>query len=138
MLPNESEVVPDTCDLRSEKISRILLSVDYVEFADGKKWGADSIKSAERSAGQRAAAHIISKRLLKILSSGNLDDVVIAIEAGAANIEPPPGRSEEWKEGFRIGCNSVTGQLKRAQAKGGLSRIGIELRRLAEKFKEVN
>jgi hypothetical protein len=133
MQPNESEVIPDGCDFRSGKVRRVVLSVDYVEFEDGTKWGADSTKSSERLAGQRAAAHAVSKRLLQILSSGNPADVVSAIEAGVVNVEPPPGRSEEWTEGFRVGRNSVTGQLKRAQTKGGLGQIEIELQRLAEK-----
>jgi hypothetical protein len=128
----------DTCSAVSEKEQRITLLVDYVEFADGTKWGVDSAKSADRSAGQRAVASLISKRLLKILNEGNLNDVISAIEAGTTNIEPPAGVSDEWKEGFRTGSNSITARLKNAQKRGGLSQVEQKLRELAERFKGVN
>lgn len=55
-----------------------------------------------------------------------------------AKIEPPESQSDKWKEGFRSGSNSVTGELKRAQQKGGLGQIEIELKQLAEEFKGVD
>lgn len=133
--PNQSLTTFDTFPAISEKEQRITLFVDYVEFSDGTKWGIDSTKSAERSAGHRAAIHLISARLLKVLNAGNPSDVVNAIETGAANIEPPGSHSDEWKEGFRIGTHNIIGQLKRVQQRGGLVQIPIELRRLAERFK---
>jgi hypothetical protein len=132
--PNQSLTIFDTCQAISEKAQRIILSVDYVEFSDGTNWGMDSAKSAERSAGQRAAAYLISKRLFKILSEGNSGDVMNAIEAGAANIEPPAGHSDEWKEGFRSGSNSIVARLKNAQKKGDLSQVEQKLRQLAERY----
>lgn len=136
--PTQSVTNFDTCPAVSKKEQRITLSVDYVEFSDGTKWGVDSAKSADRSAGQRAVASLISKRLLKILNDGNLNDVMSAIEAGAANIEPPAGVSEEWKEGFRSGSNSIAARLKNAQKRGGLSQVEQKLRELAERFKGAN
>jgi len=136
--PNQSSTVFDTCQAMSEKEQRITLSVDYVEFSDGTKWGVDSAKSADRSAGQRAAASLISKRLLKILNEGNLNDVLNAIEAGTPSIEPPAGRSEEWKEGFRLGSNSIAAYLKDAKKRGDLKQAEQKLRQLAERFKGAN
>lgn len=136
--PNQSLTTFDTCQAVPDKEQRITLFVDYVEFSDGTKWGTDSTKSADRSAGQRTAIHLLSTRLLKVLNAGNPSDVVNAIEAGATNIEPPGSHSDEWKEGFSIGSHNVIGQLKRAQQRGGLSQIPIELRRLAERFKGEN
>jgi hypothetical protein len=121
----------------SGKQENITVFVDYVEFSDGTRWGVDSVNLAERSAGQRAAAYILSKRLLNILNNGNPADVMTAIGKGIANIEPPPGRSTEWKEGFRQGCKAIEQQLKRAQMKGGLNQIDPELRQFGQRFKGV-
>lgn len=136
--PNQAVTGFDTCQALSEKEQRIIMSVDYVEFSDGTKWGVDSGKSAERSAGQRAVASLISKRLLKILDESNLNNVMSAIEAGAANIEPPADVSDEWKEGFRTGGNSIAARLKNAQKRGGSRQVEQKLRELADRFKGVN
>jgi hypothetical protein len=119
----------------SGKEEQVIFLVDYVEFSDGTKWGVDSANFAEHSAGQRAAAHILSKRLLKILDSGTPADVLTAIESGATDIEPPSGRSNQWKEGFRAGCRSVAGHLKRSHTKGGFTHVDRELRQLGERSK---
>jgi len=136
--PNQSLTDFDTCPAISEKERQISLSVDYVEFSDGTKWGKDTAKSAERSAGQRAAASLISKRLLKILNEGDSSNVMSAIEAGAAHIEPPAGHSDEWKEGFRNGSNSVVARLKSVQKRDGSRQFEQKLRQLAERFKGVD
>jgi hypothetical protein len=133
--PNQSLSDFDTYQVLAGKEHHLTLSVDYVEFSDGTKWGGDSAKSAERTAGQRAAAYVLSKRLLKILSTGNPDDVMSALETNAAKIEPPAGRSDEWKEGFRHGNSVVIGRLKRAQQKGGSLQVERELRQLSGRFK---
>jgi hypothetical protein len=136
--PNQSLTTFDTCQAIPEKEQRITLFVDYVEFSDGTKWGEDSARSADRSAGQRVAAYLISKRLLKILDEGNSTDVMKAIEAGVVNIELPADRSDEWKEGFHSGSNSVTAYLKNAKKRGDLKQVELKLRQLAERFKGVN
>lgn len=131
--PNQMSTSFDVYQTSSTSPSEhVVFFVDYVEFSDGTKWGSDSAKSAERSAGQRAASYVLSHRLLKILNSGNSADVVSAIEKGAAHVEPPDGRSEEWKEGFRFACKSIEQSLKRAHIKGQLDQ---ELRQFAERFK---
>lgn len=122
----------DTFDLIPSKEAHVSLSIDYVEFSDGTSWGPDSAKSAERSAGQRAAMLVLSKRLRRFLSAGNPDEVMSAIETDAASIEPPAGRSDEWKGAFRLARNSIVSHLKRAQAKGGLSQVDRELRRFSK------
>lgn len=136
--PNQLTTNFDVYQISSDKEEHVIFFVDYVEFSDGTKWGLDSANFAERSAGQRAAAYILTKRLLKILNTGNPVDVVTAIERGATNVEPPSGRSSEWKEGFRMGCKSLEQHLKRAQVKGGLNQIDRELREFGQRFKGAN
>lgn len=133
--PNQLTTIADVYQSSSGKEEQVIFWVDYVEFSDGTRWGVDSANFAEHSAGQRAAAHILSKRLLKILDSGTPADVLTAIESGATDIEPPSGRSNRWKEGFRVGCRSVAGQLKRSYTKGSFGHVDRELRQLSERSK---
>ena len=135
---NHSTTNYDTTELSAGNDPHISFSVTYVEFSDGATWGPDSARFAERSAGQRAAATFISKRLMKNLIGGGPADVMRAIESGEANIEPPAARSDEWKEGFQHGLNSIAARLKRAQTKGGPNEVEFELRRLDKKFNGVN
>lgn len=133
MLPvNQLITRGDTFDLIPSKEAHVSLSIDYVEFSDGTRWGPDLAKSAERSGGQRAAMLVLSKRLRRFLSAGNPDEVMSAIETDAASIEPPADRSDEWKGAFRLALNSIVSHLKRTQAKGGLNEVDRELRRFSE------
>jgi hypothetical protein len=129
---NQLTTTFNTFDLIPSKEAHVSLSIEYVEFSDGTSWGPDSAKYADQSAGQRAAMLILSKRLRSFLSAGNPDEVMSAIETAAASIEPPAGRSDEWKGAFRSAGNSIVSRLKRAQAKGGLNLVDRELRRLSE------
>jgi hypothetical protein len=138
LLPNQSTTTFDVYQTGAAKPENVMFFVDYVEFSDGTKWGLDSANFAERSAGQRACAYILSKRLLKILNVSDAADVMKAIEAGTANIEPPANRSDEWREGFRGGCKSVASQLRRAQNSGRLSQVESELRKFAKRFPRAN
>jgi hypothetical protein len=134
--PNQSVLISGTADLTSDNDNKITLSVDYVEFSDGTRWGADSVKSSERVAGQRAAATMVGKNLLEVLKAGKNDDVTKAIEDGKVIIQPPGIRSQEWNEGFSAGRASVLNRLKRANEQHGLKELELELRRIGETFKE--
>jgi len=133
--PNQTTTTFDVVGASSSTEARqVIVIVDYVEFSDGTKWGRDLGRSAERSAGQRAAAYILSKRLLKILDRSTPGDVLVAIDNGETNIEPPSTRSSEWKAGFRFGCKAMAQSLKRAHSKG---RLDFELRQFAETFRSA-
>jgi len=136
--PNQSQTIADTCEAISDKEQSITLSVDYAEFSDGTKWGSDTGMSAERSAGQRAAAIFISKRLAKIQSESNANEVMKVIEATSDTLEPPVDHSEEWKAGFRSAYKLITARLKNAQKQGGANQVQQKLRQLSETFKGVN
>lgn len=133
--PNQLTTAFDVYRSSSGKEEQVIFLVDYVEFSDGTKWGVDSANFAERSAGQRAAAYILSKTLLKTLNTGNPADLMSAIETGATSIEPPSNRSDSWKEGFRQGCTSVAAHLKRAQKSGGMSQVERELSTFAKRIR---
>jgi hypothetical protein len=127
----------ETSDVVAGKEQHIVLSVDYVEFSDGTKWGADLSYSSETSAGHRAAVTVVSTLLNKILSTGDGRTVMKAIDAGKANLTPPATKSEQWKQGFRFGVTSLTQRLKRAQNQGGPNQVERELRQLSAKLNGV-
>jgi hypothetical protein len=128
--PNRSLSSFDTYDNLSSEQHRITLSVDYVEFSDGKKRGLDSLKSSEKVAGSRAALETLTTRLPEIIRGTNANDLTNVLES-VANIEPPKQQSNEWNEGFRWASRFVALRLKRANQAGGLGQVNTELSKLA-------
>ncbi|HJR09467.1 MAG TPA: hypothetical protein VJ842_19555 [Pyrinomonadaceae bacterium] len=112
-----------------EPVESIQLVVDFVEFEDGVKWGADKFKSADRLSGQRAGAREESARLLKFINEKNVDVTVQIFATEGSEIVPPTGNSSEWREGFREGINFKRGQLKRVYSKEGWPGVVNELKR---------
>jgi len=94
----------------SEPFERITLSVDFVEFEDGARWGADSFKSSDRIAGRRAGAEAERNRLIKIMAQSGIDAVLKAMESGAAEL--PQGNSAEWEQTFREGAKAVATRVQ--------------------------
>jgi len=130
--PNGSLNNFDTYENLSSEQHRITLSVDYVEFSDGKKWGLDSLKSSDRVAGSRAALETLITRLPKIIRGASANDLATTLES-MVNIEPPPQHSEEWTDGFRWATRSVASRLKRANQTGGLSQVNAELSKFTKR-----
>lgn len=113
----------------TDPIRKIVVSVDFVEFADGTMWGPDEYKSTERLAGQRAGAHQVVEHLMKILSKDGPLAVMQSVEGGMADVVPPTGHSPEWLNGFNGGVGAMRERLKTAYSKTGVGAIESELRR---------
>lgn len=128
--PNRSLSNVDTYENLSSEQHRITLSVDYVEFSDGKRWGLDSVKSSEQVAGSRAALETLTTRLAEIRRATNANDLANVLES-MANSEPPQQHSNEWNEGFRWATRSIALRLKRANQAGGLGQVNTELSKFA-------
>jgi len=128
--PNRSLSSFDTYENVSSEQHRITLSVDYVEFSDGKKWGVDSLKSSEKVAGSLAGLETLTTRLAESIRGTNANDLANVLES-VANIEPPQQHSNEWNEGFRWATSSVALRLKRANQAGGLGQVNTELSKFA-------
>lgn len=104
---------------------RIMLSIDFVEFADGATWGPDVHKSAERLAGQRVGGQAALQYLLKVLETGDSEAVLKAITKNA--VTTPSGHTKQWELGFRTGVDVVYGRIQKANREGGSAQIGYEL-----------
>jgi len=102
------------------------LSVDFVEFVDGTRWGDDSFKTGDRVDGVRAGANAQREALMKILKSDGPEEVIRLLDS----VEPKPdqssARSAQWRDGFRGGVGWVR---ERVRLKGpNRSEIEKELR----------
>lgn len=113
----------------TDPIAKIVVSVDFVELADGSTWGPDESKSSEMLAGQRAGAHQAIEWLTGILNKQGPLAVMQSIETGIHDVVPPPGKSAEWLTGFDGGRGAVKERVMTAYGKSGVGAIESELRR---------
>ena len=107
----------------------VSLAVDFVEFADGKRWGDDTSKSADRLDGIREGGKAAIKNYRKILDNEGDDGFERAMSN--PNLIQPEGapKSSIWDEGFKTGVNMVKRRLRAAKTKGGQDEVNRELDR---------
>ena len=105
----------------------LTLSVDYVEFVDGTRWGEDTLKNGERIDGMRAGADAEREALLKVLMTEGAEGVVRSLDSIMPEADQPSSRSAQWLDGFRGGVGTMR---ERVRNKGqSHSEIEKELRR---------
>ncbi len=106
--------------------AKIVLSVGFVEFADGSTWGADTANYGESLAGERAGARAEARRLVNLLKTGGLRAVK---DAAAEKVNYPdltPGTRREVS--FLIGVRATRVRVLQASEKGGLPAVESALR----------
>lgn len=105
---------------------KVVLSVDFVEFADGSTWGANTAQYAESLAGERAGARAEAERLMTLLKTGGLRAVE---KAAAEKVNYPDLTTESRREvSFLIGVSTTRFRVLRASEKGELSAVEYALR----------
>jgi hypothetical protein len=102
------------------------LAVDFVEFADGTRWGNDKGKFADWLDGMRAGGKAAIKRYQEILARSGINGIEQEL-ASQTLIEPQSPKSAEWGYGFSTGVNTVRRRLKEANTKGGQDGVEREL-----------
>jgi len=100
----------------------LTLSVDYVEFVDGTRWGEDTLKNGERIDGMRAGADAEREALLKVRMTEGAEGVVRSLDSITPEADQPSSRSAQWLDGFRGGVGTMR---ERVRSKGQ-SHIEIE------------
>lgn len=105
------------------------LTLDFVEFADGTVWGADSCQTAERLAGLREGGRAAKLRFKKKLDDKGIDIFINQLYANDPNLAPPEGHSDVWKAGFRGAINSLRERIRKANEEGGLSEVEAAIKR---------
>lgn len=126
--PNTSKAEVIIAEDYIEPDASCTLAIDFVEFVDGSAWGKDKFKSGERLAGRRAGFAVEKNRFLKVLKEQGASALKKAIDdADVAGSETPSGRSQEWGQGFNTGRKMVQIRLQRAQKRGGMPEVELEL-----------
>jgi len=128
--PGQSQQEGEDSTVFPEPVWQMLLSVDFVEFADGTAWGPDTTRSSQRLAGIRMGMTVERNRLLTILNDDGIAKIISDLDA-QLEVNPPSGNSSEWSEGFRTGTLQYRGRLRRARTLGGPAGLESILRQRA-------
>ncbi len=105
----------------------ITLIVDFVEFADGSRWGDDTSRSGDRLDGKRAGGQSAIKRYREILNQRGLQALELALTDAAPVTPEGENLSAEWYDGFATGVSVVKHRLIKAKQKRGLEAMKSEL-----------
>ena len=106
---------------------KIEMSVDFVELADGTRWGDDTAKSGERLDGIRAGGKAAIKMYREVLvaqGDGGLDRALSSDDFVPHEAQT---KSDAWAKGFEMGVDFVRGRLKRAKQKNGRDGVRREI-----------
>lgn len=106
---------------------QVTLSLDFVEFADGTRWGEDISRSGEMLDGKRAGGKAALKKYREILSSHGINGVTQSL--GKSDLVRPEtnAQSDAWLRGFNMGVTSTRGRLTRAKTNNGDNGVLSEL-----------
>jgi len=107
-------------------VTAIALSVDFVEFVDGSRWGADLDRSGENIDGYRAGARAAAEALRNLDRPGmEADLAAITGRDGDLGLQPPNGKGEIWLAGFHRGIQFMKGRVAMAlrEGSGGLEAV---------------
>lgn len=114
-LPIERETIKEK--------SIIVLSIDYVEFADGSSWGNDSQGKSQHITGARAGRKAAIKQLKELIKNQNAGDVnspSSLLEQNVIEINvvvPENNLSTEWNQGYKSGYKSVISVIQNERIK---------------------
>jgi hypothetical protein len=106
---------------------KVELSVDFVELADGTRWGDDTAKSGDCLDGMRAGGKAAIKRYREVLAGQGDAGLDRALSNDNPVVYEGQPKSDEWARGFDMGVGFVRGRIKRAKEKGGKDEARREL-----------
>lgn len=99
----------------SEIPTNLILSIDFVEFESGRRWGPDTFKHGEQIDGVRAGAKMAKVAMIKTLETNGLEVLLRSLDSINVEADQPDLHSSEWLEGFRHG---VGWMRERVRSKG--------------------
>src|SRR5436309_171127 len=112
-LPAGAEVQSEITGIQySEPPISLMLSVDFVEFTDGTRWGPDTYKHGERIDGLRAGAKMAKERMLKILAVDGPEALIHSLDSINVEADQPDLHSSEWLDGFRHGVGWMRERMR--------------------------
>ena len=112
--------------------------VDFVEFSDHSRWGADECQTGEFIDGGLAGARAQRDQLLQILRERGAEGVLVFIRANFRKttrqdelpllpVAPPAGHSRRWEEGFTRGAEEMIERVLTAEREWGLDEVERKL-----------
>lgn len=127
-LPAGAEVQSEITGIQySEPPISLMLSVDFVEFVDGTRWGPDTYKHGELIDGVRVGAQMAKEAMLKALEADGPEVFINSLDSIKVEADQPDSHSSEWLKGFQYG---VDWMRERVRSKGkDLVEIKRELQR---------
>jgi hypothetical protein len=132
-----NEIKPITLRKTDEEIlAGVTFSIDYVEFEDGSKWGADTFDSANSLAGERDGLRQAVAALADRLRTQGVTSLSRDLEPTITAISMPRTHSANWEQGFQRGVSIVRTRLKRALEKGGNEKLLVEWERIVAESKK--
>lgn len=113
----------------SEPIKRILLSVDYVAFVDGSRWGEDSSGFSEAVSGLIEGQKALHTYFRGKLESNRDDEVLAEIDKFNINtLKRSPDKPTKFNLGFESAVKIEIRHFKRMKKKDGLKSIKRKLK----------
>lgn len=107
-----------SADSVAEPLKKIILSVDFIEFTDGTKWGTDQANSAETLTGRREGLRALKLKLSRLRKEKGVASLIEALDG--YDLIPPAERSSAWKSGFRDAVGYKINKLRSTY------RLGVE------------
>jgi hypothetical protein len=113
LLPGQSPQMEITGIEYSGMPETMILSVDFVEFVDGTRWGGDTMRTGERVDGTRAGAQAVRDAMMPILKARGVDAVVLSLDTIEAQADQSSLRSSEWLDSFSTGVKWMRERVRR-------------------------
>lgn len=121
MRPGDTRQVEISGVRYGEMPESVMLSVDFVEFVDGIRWGPDSLKNSERIDGVRAGANAEREALMKVLINEGTEGVLNSLDSITREPNQASPHSVEWLDGFRHGVGWIRARVRsKAQNPSGI------------------
>ncbi len=127
--PQQSRTVTMDDANYSQPPQSALLSVDFVEFLDGSRWGEDTYKSGQRLDGLRAGAHSEAESILSKIRTSGTEVALNDVREKGSDVVPPSNVSAEYSDGFRLGVDAVRARLLHSRGKNKLDDVVNEILR---------
>jgi hypothetical protein len=110
--------------------AKILLAIDYVQFADGTFWGADAESQSERISGHIEGYKYAVSDIKRVLAEKNGARLVGLLRQDITASNPTTmdqTKPELWQRGFVTGYRTVLSRLQTVFAQKGIEEVSNKL-----------
>jgi hypothetical protein len=112
--------------------SKIALTVDFVQFADGTTWYSNDGQKYVHPEGVRAGAQDAAEHLIKVLESSGPEAVLKSLPRIHADVSDRMSTINTWGFGHYCGVTNAAVKVQHANREGGLKAIEGALRRILD------